>query len=1419
MTLTRCHPPLPLLGALESYFGCEATAASFFESDPAEDCVPLSWAKGDRVVLPRGLFTPLRPEGIFLLAHEVCHLRQQAEHASLTPREAEREANYHAAVFTLRYLGRQLRPGERRLLPLAEAASVPALAWGLGGLFSLKQLLTDGYAKHKGYAYFYQGPHEWLTESAAKEIQPYLKNYVTRRYASVDWNYSLVLGSEMNDMYILPELMKDWFGTDLLDQIGKVAEASDFTSISEYDQDKDAMKATLDKYAPEDLVALFDRPEANIQTKSDLNLPFSIMVSLIEKSFRSIRYFSLLKEKKEELDKKINEIIHKDQISKTISEYKKDALNAILKVLPDDDTASGVLQFSFISLLTDTDAGEGLTGLLKCLVENGPFDNAVNQAVLDELEKRKRQIRRKLNAGEENLVDAFLLVDLWWKTESVSFRKLESRIAHFLRSFRVLLDQTVKDLKQTRIELADFFSDFLNSLNFDDLPNEVPVRIPWITCELSDYYLPNCTLTKNDFTVNLTSLKGHGRTIRQLVFDPILESENSLIQEYIVPLLVDIGEFLDSLTTFYNTGIFLLGSHTGELQYLHSMDCSKGSTEWNRKKMIRWCKFCFECNIIKQERMLLDENIFSYFDRWLPQLTEPAQKDRLNIYTATELDRWVSENLEAYQAHFKDREDELLLASMLLPLCCIRTQMNNCQLAAKNITGLREENAVSMEQARTFDLCLLIGLKRSLWYDEETARSKSRFQFLPGRYRTPIADMTFREFFTAKRACLSAPDILIGMAMHMIEDSFTPSHTIRAWNCKPGAGVAPIITFADYTKQDASRHACADYFVDAPAPLSVEKPDEPDPMCIDDPKNDGMCIDLDEDRPKASERKADERLRDLPREAAAVTVGAECARYYAAQFYAYTKPSTSEYSQFDPTIAKNIYPLLGERSEITENGELRIVKLGEVEVDLSDMETPLSGRCFEMEALEKETIYEEKVNAIVRSTIQDMLDAKRDKRLDDLNEAVKRYRKYLLDHFAPNRYPAPEDLSCYEKEDAQRKDHMGFVERLKKIPELWEEFDFDKVKTKPVSNPGQFPKDYHPAMVLEMYIRNDIPYLLDILTSPLLRKKVADHYGFPDGVDATAADGEPDAARSGSKEGGEKHGPDRSDTAEAISEDIRKTRERYIRHLNELILNAVGIWEQSKDNYLRQRAQDTVKEALWAKSTAKRLWENGEEAIVINEVEKYLNSVADRTQRVKTFLRILLEGFDVETIKALLLRCLHSENPEEFQQNVLDLLEALEQMLESSTSGRAILEAIQALRKKYAFLAQSVDAETIRQSAEPFCEELARLLRQLPIEDFPELQGIALPDNLNNLLALLKDSVVDLLDGLLDESIDRAAMRNAGKMLSDSAELFEGYLSQALDQRKQGVPLSEFAGEKGGEAAQQENLATIGRSLLTALGM
>ena len=62
-------------------------------------------------------------------------------------------------------------------------------------------------------------------------------------------------------------------------------------------------------------------------------------------------------------------------------------------------------------------------------------------------------------------------------------------------------------------------------------------------------------------------------------------------------------------------------------------------------------------------------------------------------------------------------------------------------------------------------------------------------------------------------------------------------------------------------------------------------------------------------------------------------------------------------------------------------------------------------------------------------------------------------------------------------------------------------------------------------------------------------------------------------------------------------------------------------------------------------------------------------------------------------------------------------------------------------------------------------------------------------------------------------------MLNAGKMLPDSAELFERYLSEALDQKKQGVPISDFVGEGGSGAALQESLSAIGGSLLKALNM
>ena len=60
-------------------------------------------------------------------------------------------------------------------------------------------------------------------------------------------------------------------------------------------------------------------------------------------------------------------------------------------------------------------------------------------------------------------------------------------------------------------------------------------------------------------------------------------------------------------------------------------------------------------------------------------------------------------------------------------------------------------------------------------------------------------------------------------------------------------------------------------------------------------------------------------------------------------------------------------------------------------------------------------------------------------------------------------------------------------------------------------------------------------------------------------------------------------------------------------------------------------------------------------------------------------------------------------------------------------------------------------------------------------------------------------------------------MLNAGKMLPDSAELFERYLSEALDQKKQGAPISDFVGEGGSGAALQESLSAIGGSLLKAL--
>ncbi|MCF0137892.1 MAG: hypothetical protein HUJ66_05970 [Oscillospiraceae bacterium] len=1350
MILSRCYPPLPLLEALEEYFGCEVTAASFFELQASSLHVPFSWAKGDHIVLPRGLLSPLREEGVFLLAHEVCHLRQQAEHSCLTPVEAECEANYHALCFCLRYLTGQLRQSDSEPLQLAQAATTPAMCWGLGGLFSLKQLITDGYAKHQGYAYFYQGPHEWLTQTAARSDLPKTPNYTTR-IDSIDED-SLILGSEMNDMYILPLVLKDMLGEEKLRDIGIAAEQSDFNYLS-----------NLKLFDGID-VALIDKKDPAVSMRVNSVLWLGLLSGFLQTS----RFIELLTEKKKEINEKISDELGKDILDDAVTELKHMIIDTIIQIIP-ADCYNSLFRISLFSLFTDFDDGDGkMPGFFESVVQSLLYDGTVDEESQRKLGEVMSSIKRTLNSKESDLVKAITLAEIWWKSESDYFLTIEAKIVQCARDSVSLKNELKKKVKDGTNILRDYIKKRLDYLNFEGLPGEVTIYCPWVSCNLTELH---CEVTDKPVTINLESLKSLGKSVKELFLEPIFtkffSSLDNLIDDYVVPLLQSLVEELCRLSELYTTAVFLLGSHTGELQFLHSMDCSNGSTQWNREKMLRWCRFCFDCCKACPGESILDQNIFSYLDKLVPSTINVCQADsevssNESSEELTGLAGTVGANLDRFRKYYSlpeqadKRKQELLLATMLLPLCCIRLQMNNCQFAAKRVIKLPENTAATQEQAMDYDICLLIALKESL-------HEESEGEGLRESYRTPIADMTFRQFFTASRQNLTAEDILLGMTMHMIEDSFTPSHTVRTWNTTPGTGVAPVITFADYTKQDASRHACADYFSDAQVTMSVDE--------------------------KSLSRDTQENLRDnLPLAAATNTVGVECALHFAEQFYRHVKYAKGNVcSYYDSNIAESIYPLIGESLKKEGNGHT--VRIDNIKLDLSSLDTPPSGRCYEMEALKEETFFSRYRDTIIRATFDDMIQEKKDIRIEKLRKYIDEYRKYLFKYFAPNRYPAQGDLSYYQS--YQSKTQKSPSEVLKSLTSLLSSGNIPKdikaILKEPVWKRSLDSSKNHTELVLRMYLQNDIPFLSDILTAPLLRKSVKMEYESENG----------------------------NDTAAAIAEDIQLTFDRYIRHLNEVILNAVGIYEKTAKNDPAQAlAVEVIRNALLLKIAANSLWEDGPVTLTANKLAQFMKEkIADSKERAILFIRTLLEGFDTETINVLLLEYLNRKNPQEFQQNAGVLLEELEKLLEGGNGGDVFLDAVQQLRRQYQFLTASVDPEIVRREAESFCHELAEIIRKINLKDFPSIRRIKLSKEIGNIIYFLQREIQELTDSAI--SLPQTV---SGVGTSDnSAALFESYLSATLLQVKKGVSFSSWGSEMFGEDYQAESILKIGQSLQQAL--
>lgn len=868
----RLELPEDLRKSLEGYFHLDLQLLSLFLEKAVPETMP-AVAMGDTVLIHPKYYCPESPGGVFLLAHELSHLWQQASAFTGGGFIQEMDANARALDFIIRYFsGEEFHYKGTLLQPASE--SMKLQGWGLGGVFSLKQILADRLAKKEGFFYFYQGPHEYLTEAASSGVST-----LTREQKN-----SLILGAQMNDMYLLPHKISKLMNKKDLDaRLKELLERANKESvfIKRFLSGGDGTnRADLSNSERQ----LIDISAMKCSQEKGANYLICIALNLLE-------LYIVLPSNYEIVKKRLKDIVKpfKSMKDDFLKEHKSRLIRWIISCSGD------ILDRNLIDVLL-----EGYEPFFGMILE-------LEEYILDQ--EKKTLHSQPVSEILKSMIDD---AEVWWEGESASIRNLEAKVCRFICD-------TVDELRTWKEKLQKY--------------------------KISEG----------------------------------LKKELSLILQSFL-------EFFEGLKSLYESVLFLCCSHTGEMQFLHSMDCSDGNLEKNKNKMIRWAVFCREIyqSGAKPGTALLGEKIYPYLCSC----------------------------------------GDSLLQEMLLPLCCIYTELGNCRLRAKkNNTSLTQEIRKSLD---------------------------SRVE-----YRSPFADKSFREFFNGGLAGIDPRYTALGMAMHMIEDSFTPSHTIRAWNIDKEEGSAPILYFADYKKQDSLRHAHADYFVDTGLFVDERVRSEKDQMALSSDSK--------------KEKKSKEAIsKERTRESAIITVGAVCAEFYAKKYFEEVTSKTYS-SDIRITLGK-IYHIFPYK---------RVLPTA-------------SGRCYEMEKLTKISKFSGMEGTINNANLKKYLAGKIGPMGVEMEKSIQDYREYLLLHFAANRYPRKEDLKYYSMRNKKKEMCQSSILGCLGYG-INEEADvFLKTLEQTIKAVKDIVECDHTAIALKMFLLNDIPFLLEILLNDSINKASLD---------------------------------------------------------------------------------------------------------------------------------------------------------------------------------------------------------------------------------------------------------------------------------------------------------------------------------------
>jgi len=260
-------------------------------------------------------------------------------------------------------------------------------------------------------------------------------------------------------------------------------------------------------------------------------------------------------------------------------------------------------------------------------------------------------------------------------------------------------------------------------------------------------------------------------------------------------------------------------AHHGDLQFLHAMDGSGGTTKDTQKKMSRWAQFALDTKknektnvrIAGKDKRFQDQNMLDYVLK-----TGGGDDPFQSMMLSTMIKKDELADIEATVA----RHDDMPKAEK---------QALRLQMIKSRLTEVGDDdtyNNLADDKKEKYKAKVLEGRKSSY-----AKQSISQFFKGTGKDASKIGFMQklFHPIEAIRRHTRDAGDIALGSMSHMIEDSFARSHGQRSYNSKSDANkendvditngdavlntLSPMQMTSNYDEQNEDKHAKADYMM------------------------------------------------------------------------------------------------------------------------------------------------------------------------------------------------------------------------------------------------------------------------------------------------------------------------------------------------------------------------------------------------------------------------------------------------------------------------------------------------------------------------------------------------------------------------------------------------------------------------------